>query len=458
MGLQQSKDELLYQQVIHGDNEGVKKLRSEGAGLEWIDKEGKTPLILASTNPQSYDVAKTLIELGANVNAYCPGRHGGTALHHAARSGLGQMVNLLLSHGANALVMNDDYQTALDVARSKEYSDVVRAIENHICMFSGWLQELYGPGFLELLAPQLLSRKAWVVVVPCASRKHTKSLQLELAIYSGLQDAKPRTVIALWKANIDESNLNQPNPTVIISGSKIPRRWRRRRNILHSQVRQSHIKLAPVNRNERQQLKQFCGACKGTPQAIHPAILFNNQGTNVRPPAQTPPENPELALPINTSHQSGSDVGLTARNTYVASGSTTSPSWTNTTTQNSETAGHISYHPHSDTNIYSQIVPAAPVDIGAPPSVPSAPLLPDMVDDGPVHYPSIDSTPIDMSEDKKEDHNNDSSSCVICLDAPVEGACIPCGHMAGCMLNLGLIYWTELVKIISACSRRSGKC
>jgi hypothetical protein len=22
---------------------------------------------------------------------------------------------------------------------------------------------------------------------------------------------------------------------------------------------------------------------------------------------------------------------------------------------------------------------------------------------------------------------------VICLDAPVEGACIPCGHMAGCM-------------------------
>ncbi|KAF7146635.1 hypothetical protein RHSIM_Rhsim04G0180000 [Rhododendron simsii] len=26
-----------------------------------------------------------------------------------------------------------------------------------------------------------------------------------------------------------------------------------------------------------------------------------------------------------------------------------------------------------------------------------------------------------------------SSLCVICLDASVEGACIPCGHMAGCM-------------------------
>ncbi|KAJ0672886.1 hypothetical protein HanOQP8_Chr13g0502151 [Helianthus annuus] len=34
MGLQQSKDELLYQQVSNGNTEGVRKLRSEGAGLE----------------------------------------------------------------------------------------------------------------------------------------------------------------------------------------------------------------------------------------------------------------------------------------------------------------------------------------------------------------------------------------------------------------------------------------
>jgi hypothetical protein len=90
---------------------------------------------------------------------------------------------------------------------------------------------------------------------------------------------------------------------------------------------------------------------------------------------------------------------------------------------------------------------------------------------GPIQYPSIDSTPVDVTiptmpattesgttatfvnpgEDKKnasgdapsgtEDKSNASSgigdtpsgTCVICLDAPVEGACIPCGHMAGCM-------------------------
>jgi ankyrin repeat protein len=41
--------------------------------VQWIDREGKTPLIVACMNPALYNVAKTLIELGANVNAYRPG-------------------------------------------------------------------------------------------------------------------------------------------------------------------------------------------------------------------------------------------------------------------------------------------------------------------------------------------------------------------------------------------------
>ena len=62
-----------------------------------------------------------------------------------------------------------------------------------------------------------------------------------------------------------------------------------------------------------------------------------------------------------------------------------------------------------------------------------------MVDDGPIHYPTIDMDFTSSVEEnaakagEKEKDNKNDSSCVICLDAPVEGACIPCGHMAGCM-------------------------
>lgn len=41
--------------------------------VQWVDREGKTPLIVACTKPEPYDVAKTLLELGANVNAFAPG-------------------------------------------------------------------------------------------------------------------------------------------------------------------------------------------------------------------------------------------------------------------------------------------------------------------------------------------------------------------------------------------------
>ncbi|KAL4587570.1 hypothetical protein LXL04_000442 [Taraxacum kok-saghyz] len=250
-----SKDELLYQQ--------------------WMDKEGKTPLILASMSPQLYDVAKTLIKLGANVNAYRPGRHAGTPLHHAAKRGLEQMVKLLLSHGANALVMNDDCQTALDVARLKGYSNVERAIEfndlkfsanalvmNDDCQTALDVARLKGYSNVEraiefndltyiwflnlnaiileshllilplaaralrarislnyLLLNYFQEKCKWVVILPCGARKLTKPFKLELAIYSGLQDAKPQSLLPLWKVNMDEPNFNQPDPIVIISSS-----------------------------------------------------------------------------------------------------------------------------------------------------------------------------------------------------------------------------------------------
>lgn len=443
MGQQQSKDELLYQQVSYGNIEGIKALRTQGAGLEWVDREGKTALIAACMNAELYNVAKTLMELGANVNAFRPGRHAGTPLHHAAKRGLEKTVKLLLSNGANALIMNDDCQTPLDVARAKGYSNVVRTIEEHLCLFSGWLRELYGPGFLELLAPQLLSRKVWVVILPCGSRNIRKPLKLELAIYAGAQDSQPRAVIPLWKANLIEPNFSQPDPAAVISDFS--------GNTL--------IKLTPTHESEKHLLQRFCNACKGIPQVIHPIFPFDNQVPTA--PAAPNSEDPELAMAINASLLSA-PLNTSA---YIGSGEDASSSTANSLNTSSDehydvgmassseaqgagrskcqieedaSSENSSQDIQSHNNIASAVLTTLdnPSGVAAAAAIPSAP----PVLDGPIEYPSIDMSPVDvlspsmgaiLGKAKEGDHA--TSSCTICLDAPLEGACVPCGHMAGCM-------------------------
>ncbi|KAH9682010.1 putative E3 ubiquitin-protein ligase XBAT35 [Citrus sinensis] len=431
MGLQQSKEELLYQQVNYGNVEGIKALCRDGAGLEWIDKEGKTPLIAACMNPGLYDVAKTLIELGAKVDAYRPGRHGGTPLHHAAKRGLERTVKLLLSYGANALVLNDDCQTPLEVARAKGFTNVVRAIENHICIFSGWLRELYGPGFLELLAPQLLSRKVWVAVLPTGSRNPTKPFKLELAIYPSLLDARPRMVIGLWKANLEEPKFQHSDLSVTIVDNSTKTR----------------IKLAAANESDKQQLQAFCNACKGIPQ-----------GHAVQATAPTPAEDLELAMAINASIQTAiaetpicdpqPSSGATAASTsWNNSGQGASAAPSPSKASSSQWVMHearLSGHSSQQTQIQNNNMPATKTMIHSLDTIPSAPPVTDEItEDGPVQYPSIDVGPVDVSspsieqlpgsKSKVKGDKDATSSCVICLDAPAEGACVPCGHMAGCM-------------------------
>ncbi|XP_010466651.1 PREDICTED: putative E3 ubiquitin-protein ligase XBAT35 isoform X2 [Camelina sativa] len=406
MGQQQSKGELLYQQVSYGNSEGIRTLRRDGADLEWMDREGKTPLILACMNSELYDVAKTLIELGSNVNAYRPGRHAGTPLHHAAKRGLENTVKLLLSHGANPLVLNDDCQTPLEVARVKGFSNVVRAIESHICLFSGWMREFYGPTFLDLFAPQLLSRRVWAVIVPTGSRNASKPFKLELVVYASLQDAQPRTVMPLWKANLEEPKGKQSDTSVMIVDNSTKTR----------------LKLAPSTEGDTQQLKWFCDACKGIPQPMHPPVFLQAE-----PSAPPPPSEDELAMAMNASlHTTTSDPSNLSHHSISQASSSSGPSSSTAPPPRSGKASAFDHNSHGIGIVLE--------------SSPSAPPLTDddiaTVAEGPVHYPSIDSTPVDVpsaSTDTERKEDGSTGTCAICLDAPSEAVCVPCGHVAGCM-------------------------
>ncbi|KAM0932237.1 putative transcription factor C2H2 family [Dioscorea sansibarensis] len=402
MGAHQSREQALYHHAKSGNVAGIKALRRHGAGLEWVDKERRTPLILACMRSDLLPVAKALIELGANVNAYRSGSQGGSPLHYAAKRGLVQTVELLLSRGANPLLMNDDHKTALDLARANGHFNIVRSIESSICLFSGWLREFHGPSILEAFVPQWASRKLWAVVLPFTSPIPTNPPRFCLALYSGLQVAKPRTTVALWKCRIEEPKFTQPDPTLLIE----------------CVAGKTKFRLSSGVEGDRQQLLLFYNACKGIPRTS-----INVPATpviSVAPMPTTAQINPQPSSPLPTA---------------------TTPS-----REDEELSMAI------DASIQSAMAEGVlPISNGLPPlptsSVPSAPPInSNDFYNGPINGSSIDSRPMNLNASPfvaKPDiiitTSNSLSSCVICLDGPVEGACIPCGHMAGCMSCLNEI-------------------
>ncbi|OIT39916.1 PREDICTED: AMSH-like ubiquitin thioesterase 3 [Nicotiana attenuata] len=84
-----------------------------------------------------------------------------------------------------------------------------------------------------------------------------------------------------------------------------------------------------------------------------------------------------------------------------------------------------------------------------PGTVPSAPPIDNLVIDNNAPLPSDldESSFVDSSSSttekltKRHDggSTNTASSCIICFEAAIEGACVPCGHMAGCMSCLNEI-------------------
>jgi ankyrin repeat protein len=94
-------------------------LLSNGASPKATDSQGNTALILT----RSVDVARLLLEAGAEVNARC--HSGKTALMYASYGEIG-LVGALLAAGADRDIRNNDGETALNMAVNEEIRNLLQ--------------------------------------------------------------------------------------------------------------------------------------------------------------------------------------------------------------------------------------------------------------------------------------------------------------------------------------------
>jgi hypothetical protein len=119
----------LHNAAMHGDLEKVKALLKGIPNLLSIkDRDGITPLHVASSNGRK-DVVEFLLSKGADKNAI--NVDGMTPLHLAAGYGHKEVVELLLSNNADVNIKDSHGMTPMRVAKATDHNDIVEFLRQH---------------------------------------------------------------------------------------------------------------------------------------------------------------------------------------------------------------------------------------------------------------------------------------------------------------------------------------
>ncbi|HEY0763029.1 MAG TPA: ankyrin repeat domain-containing protein [Pyrinomonadaceae bacterium] len=117
--------------VFFGQPETVDALLAAGAEVNAPSRETMklTPLASAMATAQN-EIARTLIQHGANVNA--KGESDLTPLHTAAARGNIEAVTLLLEHGADINATTTDGKKPISYAEERNHPEMVEFLKNRV--------------------------------------------------------------------------------------------------------------------------------------------------------------------------------------------------------------------------------------------------------------------------------------------------------------------------------------
>jgi len=114
----------LHFACFFGQEEIARLLIERGADVSGVAHNPMKVMPLHSAAAtRNLAIVRLLLEYGAPPNA--PQQHGWTALHAAAQNGDKPMVELLMEHGAERTLRNDDGITAADLARKFSHGEIV---------------------------------------------------------------------------------------------------------------------------------------------------------------------------------------------------------------------------------------------------------------------------------------------------------------------------------------------
>jgi len=115
----------LTSRTRRGHVDVARMLVERGAALSAQDKDGRTPLQLASSKGH-VDVARMLVERGADVSTQA--KDGWTPLHWASSKGHVDVARILVERGAGVSAQAKDGWTPLHWASKKGYVDIARML------------------------------------------------------------------------------------------------------------------------------------------------------------------------------------------------------------------------------------------------------------------------------------------------------------------------------------------